>query len=106
MESILDQMERIEQEAQRIVQDATRQARDMVKSVDEACAAHERAALREMRKEAQAQLGERQAGVQGEIRLMEVRRAAEREELLRDAQKRVHMAADLIFERIVKDGAR
>lgn len=106
MESIMGQIERMEAEAERIVHDASRQARDIVKSVDEACVAQERATLKEIRDDAQKQLDERRRGVQGEIKLLEVKRAAEREELLRDARKRVPMAADLIFERIVKNGAR
>ena len=106
MESIMGQIERMEAEAERIVHDASRQARDIVKSVDEACVAQERVALKEIRDDAQKRSARLRRGVQGEIKLLEVKRAAEREELLRDARKRVPMAADLIFERIVKNGAR
>ena len=45
-ESILLQIEKMEQEAEQIVRDASRQARDMVKSVDVACVAQERVAAR------------------------------------------------------------
>ena len=105
-ESILLQREKMEQEAEQIVRDASRQARDMVKSVDEACVAQERVAARDIRDSAQRLLEERRQGVQGEIKLLEVKRAAEREALCQDAMKRVPMAADLIFERIVKNGNR
>ena len=67
MDSIMGQIERMEQEAERLVHDASRQARDIVKAVDEACVAQERAALREIRDDAQKQLEERRRGVQGEI---------------------------------------
>ena len=105
-ESILLQIEKMEQEAEQIVRDASRQARDMVKSVDEACGAQERGAARDIRDSAQRLLEERRQGVQGEIKLLEVKRAAEREAHCQDAMKRVPMAADLIFERIVKNGNR
>lgn len=105
-ESIMLQIERMEQEAEQIVHDASHQARDIVKSVDEACMVQERMALKDIRDEVQKQLEERKKGVQGEIKLLAVKRAAEHEEMYRDAQKRVAMAADLIFERIVKNGTR
>ena len=105
-ESIMLQIEKMEQEADNIVKDASRQARDMVKSVDEACMAQERAATRDIRDEAQRMLEERRQSVQGEIKLLIVRRAAEREAMCNEARQRVNMAADLIFERIVNNGDR
>lgn len=105
-ESILLQIERMEQEAEQIVRNASREARDMIKSVEEACMVQERTAARDIRENAQKLLEERRQGVQGEIKLLEVKRAAEREALCKDALRRVPMAADLIFERIVKNGNR
>ncbi|MGI6182992.1 MAG: hypothetical protein ACOYIH_02700 [Candidatus Fimadaptatus sp.] len=105
-ESVMLQIEKMEQEAEQIVKDASREARDMVKSVDEACMAQERASARDIRDSAQQLLKERRQGVEGEIKLLEVKRAAEREALCKDARRRVAMAADLIFERIVKNGDR
>ena len=105
-ESIMLQIEKMEQEADNIVKDASRQAREMVQSVDEACMARERAATRDIRDEAQRMLEERRQSVQGEIKLLNVRRAAEREAMCKEARQRVNMAADLIFERIVNNGDR
>jgi hypothetical protein len=98
---ILRRIQEAEFKAEEIRQEAVREARDMVKGVESAIAAHARDAQLELREKMQAVLSDARAATGDEIRTLEVRRGAEREELRRAARERVDAAGEAIFERIV-----
>lgn len=98
---ILRRIQEAEAQAEEIRQEAVRNARDIVKGVETAITADAREAQKELREKVQVVLSDARAATEDEIRTLEVRRAAEREELRRAAKERVHLAADAIFERII-----
>jgi vacuolar-type H+-ATPase subunit H len=98
---ILRRIQEAEEQADLIHQEAARDARDIVKGVETAISAQARDAQKELRDKVLTVLADARAATEDEIRTLEVRRAAEREELRRAAKERVKAACDAIFERIV-----
>jgi vacuolar-type H+-ATPase subunit H len=98
---ILRHIQEAEEKAEQIRQEAAREARDIVKGVESALSAQAREAQKELRDKVQGVLADARAATEDEIRTLEVRRTAEREEIRRAARERVKKAGDAIFERIV-----
>lgn len=104
--TILEQIEKAEHEAESIRVQATREARDIVKAVEEASIAQGRQAARSQAEAAQRKIEAARVLIGDEIKALEVRRGAERENLRKAASARVDKAGQLIFERVVLDGHR
>ena len=98
---ILKRIQEAEGQADQIRQEAAHDARDIVKGVESAISAQTRDAQKELRDKVQTVLSDARAATEDEIRTLEVRRAAEREELRKAAKERVKAAGEAIFERIV-----
>lgn len=98
---ILGRIQEAEKQAEAIRQEAVRDARDIVKGVEAAILSEKRDAQKELREKVQCILSDARAATEDEIRTLEVRRGAEREELKRAAKERVEAAGNAIFERIV-----
>ncbi len=101
---LLKSIERAEAQADDARAKAQREGRDMLKSVEEACLVQERNAALEHRALAQRILDDAKATAQKRIAQMETQQAAEREGIAKEAQKRIDLAAQRIFERVVNHG--
>ncbi len=103
---VLSRIREAEEQAEGVKQDAQREARDIIKSVEAACAAHERATAVEQRGMYQQLMeGKRQTVL---LHLKESREAADAQVAseMKQAEGRLDQAASLIFERVVKHGNR
>jgi hypothetical protein len=104
--TILELIEAAEQQADDLRAQAAREARDILKSVEEAGAAHARLAARMQAEAVQRHMEAAKVRIGDEIKVLEVRRSAQREDMKKKAAARVQRAGELIFERVVSDGHR
>lgn len=98
---LLRQIQEAEQQAETIRQDAAREARDIIKGVESAITAQNRQAAAELREKVQGVLSDARSATEDEIRTLEVRRGAEREEVKKAAKGKIKAAGKAVFERIV-----
>lgn len=103
---LLKSIEQAEAQAEDVRSKAQREGRDMLKSVEDACLIQERNAALEHRTLAQRILEDARVAAQKHIAEMEVQHAVERKAITTEAQKKIELAAQRIFERVVSHGDR
>lgn len=103
---IMDRIRKAEEEADKLRQDAQRKGRDIVQASEEAVAADERSADKEIREIYNRSLQERREQVEQMIEDNRQKLAAVRESAHLQALSRVPEAARYIVERVLSDGHR
>lgn len=103
---IMDSIRKAEVEAEKLRLDAQRKGRDIVQASEEAAAADERSADKEMRETYNNALQERRKQVEQIILGNQQGLAAARESAHQKALSRVPEAARYIVERVLSDGHR
>ncbi len=103
---LLKSIEAAEVKAVEMRAEAQKEARDILKSVEEACIADERSAALEHRALGQRILEDARATANRRSDAQAGKEAAERDAVAKAAQARLDQAAQVIFERIVRDGHR
>lgn len=103
---LMEEIKAAEVRADNVRAEAQRQSREMIKSVEEACMEHERAAQKDARTIYQDALSEKRTAVEKEIAAQSEKKKRALQDMAKDARKNVQKAAQLVFERIVNDGNR
>lgn len=105
-QDILQTIHQAEAQADQIAVEAQREARTVVKAVEDACAFAERDAAADIRREARHAVESARVLTQDELNASDIRAATERERARRAALERLPAAAQLVFERVVRNGHR
>lgn len=103
---LMEEIKAAELRAENVRAQAQRESREMIKSVEEACMEHERAAQKDARGIYQDALSKKRAAVEQEIASHAGDKQRELDDMMKQARKNVPSAARLVFERIVNDGNR
>ncbi len=103
---IMDSIRKAEAAADKLRLDAQRQGRDIVQASEEAAAADERGADKEIREQYNKALEERRGQVNQMIEGSQKQHSASREAAYQQALSRVPQAAKYIVERVLNDGHR
>ena len=103
---LMEEIKAAEARADDVRAQAQRESREMIKSVEEACMEHERAAQKDARKIYQDALNAKRAAVEKEIASHSGEKKRALDDMMAKARKNVSSAAQLVFERIVNDGNR
>lgn len=103
---LLQGIEQAEGKAEEIRAEAQREARDMLKSAEEASVQNERNAALDQRAIIQRILDDARQTAQKRIDAMRQAEKEARGAVTETAEKKLDMAANLIFERVFQDGHR